>query len=221
MRRSLGVVGLLVVIVSIGSVCDARRHHRPPRPNPTPTPTPPPPSGNWTSPPLIGGDVTPWGPKSTPGGNPVGWLAAVMDTRRTDPGWVECDWVRLHIGSATYTTDWTTGWIDGTGGDYGIREGWSPDGFTEQPGAVAKAFDGTSVIVQPSDAPAYAFHWWGMRATTGGACWAEARVRIHGSCVVEIGVDYHTSNSITNNSGSGFIFHDSTSDWQIIQSGKP
>lgn len=183
------------------------------------------------TPPLtgIGDDVAPWNVLPTaPAGFPQGlaWMIAVQDTRRQDTATVEVAWMRLH---ATVNGQDSIIALDdyGTGagqqpfvtGDLGSRSNW----FAEQNGNVAKSFTATSMIVQPSDQPDMGYHWWSnIRGTIpAGATnvWAEAMVKVSGSGVVEIGVDYQGPSGIRNGSGSGFTTFASP-DWKIITAGK-
>lgn len=221
------VLGLLL---ASASTCEARRHRPRPAPTPDPTPIPSPgPSPNLSMPPPgVGQDRGPWLNSRMPpaaGFQAVGWIIAVADTRRTDAGWVECDSVTVHAGTQTLVTDFgLAGWPSGSGGDFGIRQGWGGAGFTEIAGNVAKAFTNDSLVVQPSDAPQYAYHWWGQRTpvlATNAVCWVEARVRVHGSCVLEVGLDFTNGTTWKNSSGTGVVYSDANPDWQVITVFKP
>lgn len=253
MNRSIATTTAIALLVSVSALSAGWHWHRPrphprptpaPIPEPTPTPTPDP---NWTPPPGIGGDRAPWtnnGTRPTAGGyQVVPWVIAVADTRRSDAGTVEIEWLRAHKvlnGVDTVVVDqrFPIGWTtpenqDGSGGSFGERNLNGGSWFQEHrtiPGfsTIVAGYTSAGILVRPSDyarlSPSFGAHWWGSRSIgtiqTNATVWVEANVRITGSCVVEVGADFHSETAIKNSSGSGLVYHDDNSNWRVITSGK-
>lgn len=211
-----------------------------PQPSPTPAPNPNPPNpSTWTPPPFIGGDTRGWVSHYTaPAGyrEAVAWMMAVADTRRKlpdgsqEPGTVEIDYLRLYatvngqnrlIAENRYGTGaGRQSRLQNYESSFGNRQNWPNSGFEERPGNVAAGFTDSSMIVRPSDYPAFAAHWWNVPrgAIPAGHTnvWAECRIRVTGSAVAQLGHDFH-GNGITNGSGTGFTIWSSTPNWQIVR----
>ena len=158
------------------------------------------------------------------------WMAAIQDTRRNGPSWIEVDWLKLHavingqdhvILSDEYNDNKVCGGLFS-------RYPWFVGPTKDENMPVE--FDRTNgyLILRPSARPDKIYHWWTCSrvALPPGTqqYWAEAKVRVHGSVAVQAGIDYWKNTSVgmgrikeNNREGgvSDWIFEDDPG-WQIL-----
>ncbi len=163
------------------------------------------------------------------------WGLAIHDTRATGVSEVLVDWERLvcRVGTQDIEVDRN---------DYGSS---MPGGLCPKRPWCADIVDGLPVTVDaargiavltPSSRTEHVFHWWGSYdwpigrpAIPSGAsrCWVEARVKIIGPAMVQIGFDWYPSRTGAGGAAGGVIegavsnWAGTGSDWQIVSVGSP
>jgi hypothetical protein len=187
----------------------------------------------------VPGGVPPWS-----GGNvnydrpPAGfgaavvWMQAVHDSNQRGEGRLEVDWIRLHatVGGRDVIVARDEYNDQKVCGGLYTRYPWFA---SDRHDALPASFDAKRglLVLHPSRLPRKVYHWWncqrGALPAGSDACWAEARLRIHGSAAVQVGLDYWKNLDIgyggpeVNNkeaASSRWFFADPA--WQIIKVAK-
>ncbi|MHB8580685.1 MAG: hypothetical protein ACYDA4_12640 [Ignavibacteriaceae bacterium] len=165
----------------------------------------------------------------------VGWMQGIDIDGKGTPSKVEVDWMVLH---AVVNNKDTILYEDNFNYDtpamhwYGLysRNPWfAGDRLADMPYTIENG----SLIIKPNTKSNYVFHWWNTSRSlvpSGTArVWFEARVRITGGAGVQAGIDYwkdltaEPAGYNVNNTEAGVSdwFGNSTTDWQIINVGRP
>jgi hypothetical protein len=128
----------------------------------------------------------------------IAWLAAIHDTRRRDErGTVEIDWLTLHAvvdgqDRVLKKEDFT----DTICGGLYMRRPWFGNGTLagNRSLELTAVFADGAATITVSDRPDKVWHWYGCGRSTlpvgTERVWCEARVRLRGSAVLSLGLDY-------------------------------
>jgi hypothetical protein len=162
------------------------------------------------------------------------WGTAIHDTRQTGASQIEIDWQRLtcRVGTNDVLVD-ENQFDSQVSGGLCTKSPWCPANLGGLPYS-ASASTSTATMVTSSQ-PNYAFHWWGTYGSAGrpsipaGAsrCWVEARVRITGPALVQVGFDWYPQRTGDGGAAGGVVegavsnWARSSADWQVMSVGRP
>ena len=155
----------------------------------------------------------------------IGWMQTIHDIRRTGTSQVEVDWMRLYarVNGIDYMIaedNFNSGIV--WGGLYQRSPWFATNNSTSLPAQ----FDAQNgyLYLHVSDVTDRVWHWWGAqwpRASIPSGVtniWFEARIRIHGPALVQIGIDLWRSPSALYENGQNNL-EAAASDWKFESDG--
>lgn len=166
----------------------------------------------------------------------IGWAQAVHDTRKSGPSTVEVDWLRLWAvvdGRNVLLAEDDYAAFDPESRWFGLylRKPWfGGDVHLQMP----VAYEGGFLVFRPSTHPDRVWHWWPTEyprpTVPAGAqrVWFEARVRITGPALVQLGIDFWRTptaqwagHNINNMQAGVSDWFGEDREWQVISVGRP
>jgi len=163
------------------------------------------------------------------------WGVALHDTRGAGTSEVLVDWERLlcRVGTQDIEVD-RNDFGQNMPGGLCLKRPWCADMVDGLPVSI-DTLHGAAVL-QPALRPDHVFHWWGTYAWPEGRpaipmgatrCWVEARVKITGPALVQIGFDWYPSRTGAGGAAGGVVegavsnWIGASNEWQVLSVGRP
>lgn len=148
------------------------------------------------------------------------WGVAIHDTRQVGTSEVLIDWQRMvcRVGERDVEVD-RNDFDRSVSGGLCAKRPWCADMSGSLP-ATIDAARGVAIL-RPASSPEQVFHWWGTYAWPEGRpaipagasrCWTEARVKVTGPALVQIGFDWYPGRTGAGGA-SGGVVEGAVSNW--------